>query len=365
MPKVSIVLPTYNGQDFIRESIESVISQTFRDWELIIVNDCSTDESISIIEFYAKSDQRIKIINNQSNQKLPKSLNIGFNNSQGEYLTWTSDDNIYLPHAIEKMVEYLDKNNREVMVCTRINYISEDKKILYKSVPYTNEYMCYSDCLGACFLYRRDVLNVIGGYNPDFFLVEDYEYWLRILFKYKNIGFIDEVLYNYRKQSKSLTSTRMKEILYNNSKMRVMHLKNIANGLKNKKDLLIRMYFEIEKYYYITDESELIFRDYIGNILSKFDSAINGKVIVYGAGQIGKYFLKNYKDSVEYFADRDINKIGTDIDGVPVISLSDMKKKSHFFQIVIAAGIEKIPDFIETLNELNIDNYYIYKDGWI
>ncbi len=78
MPKVSIVLPTYNGEKYIRESVESIINQSFTDWELIIVDDCSTDHTAMIVDQYASEDFRIKVIHNKKNQKLPQSLNIGF-----------------------------------------------------------------------------------------------------------------------------------------------------------------------------------------------------------------------------------------------------------------------------------------------
>ena len=106
MPKVSIVLPTYNGEDYLRESIESVISQTFTDWELIIVNDCSTDSTPKIAEAYAAKDCRIRVIHNEKNQKLPNSLNIGFESASGDYLTWTSDDNIFHHEALIKMHDF-------------------------------------------------------------------------------------------------------------------------------------------------------------------------------------------------------------------------------------------------------------------
>ena len=103
---VSIVLPTYNGGKYIRDSIESILNQTYTKWELIIVNDCSIDNTYEIINEYAKKDCRIKIINNPINYKLPRSLNIGFENTDGEYYPWTSDDNIFKRNALKKMVEY-------------------------------------------------------------------------------------------------------------------------------------------------------------------------------------------------------------------------------------------------------------------
>ena len=87
MPKISIVLPTFNGERYLKSSIHSILSQTFPDWELIIVDDCSTDGTADIIKRYAQSDSRIRVIRNEKNQKLPGSLNIGFSVAKGEYLT--------------------------------------------------------------------------------------------------------------------------------------------------------------------------------------------------------------------------------------------------------------------------------------
>ena len=89
---ISIVLPVYNGEQYIDKAVESIIGQTYKNWELILVNDCSTDHTLEILEEYAGKDVRIRIINNTHNLKLPASLNVGFENAKGRYLTWTSDD---------------------------------------------------------------------------------------------------------------------------------------------------------------------------------------------------------------------------------------------------------------------------------
>ena len=136
MPKVSIVLPTYNGQDFISESIESIIRQTYTDWELIIVNDCSTDDTQQIIDKYILMDKRIRTIKNCVNKKLPESLNIGFRNANGELLTWTSDDNIYLPDALSEMVKFLDNNPDSYMVCAAMQVIDEKGIFIRKYLKY-------------------------------------------------------------------------------------------------------------------------------------------------------------------------------------------------------------------------------------
>ena len=127
MPKVTIVLPTYNGSKYLRNSIESVIDQTYKDWELVIVDDCSTDETFQIANDFKQKDERIIVIHNCINKKLPASLNIGFQNAHGEYFTWTSDDNIYEKDAIEKMVKYLDANRNIPMVRADMLLIDENQ----------------------------------------------------------------------------------------------------------------------------------------------------------------------------------------------------------------------------------------------
>ena len=82
---VSIVLPTYNGEKYLADSIESVISQTYKNWELIIINDCSTDKTLEIAQSYAAKDNRIKVYSNDENLKVPKSLNRGFSLANGKY----------------------------------------------------------------------------------------------------------------------------------------------------------------------------------------------------------------------------------------------------------------------------------------
>lgn len=127
---VSIVLPVYNGEKFLKQSIESVLKQTHKNLELIIVNDCSTDNSLSIANSFEKQDPRVKVISNQVNQKLPESLNIGFRNANGDYYTWTSDDNWYEPTAIEDMLNYLLEKNDKDMVCADMTVIHEDDHAL-------------------------------------------------------------------------------------------------------------------------------------------------------------------------------------------------------------------------------------------
>ena len=210
---VSIVLPVYNGEEYLAQSIESVLNQTYKNIELIIVNDNSSDNSLPIAEEFAKKDNRVKIISNKANLKLPNSLNVGFEAANGEYLSWTSDDNFYSLDAIEKMAAHLDNNLDDIMVCADYTIINQlDGTTTRINLSITPQEMMERNCMGACFLYRKSAADKIGKYRAEKFLVEDYDYWLRMML-IGNIGYINENLYTYRLHANSLTGQRLQEVL--------------------------------------------------------------------------------------------------------------------------------------------------------
>ncbi len=215
MPKVSIVLPTYNGSAFITEAIDSILNQTYSDFELIIVNDCSTDNTLQLCQDYAQKDKRIKLISNSTNLKLPASLNVGFSYAIGEYFTWTSDDNYYKDNAIEKMVKVLDSEKNTDLVSFNFDFIKEDGSEDKSSESlYPNRqawHLAFLCNVGACFMYRKAIANKVGDYDTTLFCAEDYEYWCRIASQ-GNIRYCSESLYYYRNNSKSLTATKRNEV---------------------------------------------------------------------------------------------------------------------------------------------------------
>lgn len=240
---VSIVLPVYNGAESLDKAIKSIVEQSYHNFELIIVNDCSTDNSYDIISEWCKKDSRISCINNETNQKLPMSLNIGFSHAQGQYYTWTSHDNMYHEKAIEVMVDSLDNNKDIGMVYCDFVIIDEkdnEIEICHQDGPET---LAWKNPIGACFMYRRDIAELIGGYDKELFLAEDYEYWLRI-WKKSGILHIPKVLYFYRKHKKSLTETRKKDIGHKTVEVWMKHWEHIfsnINGIKNKLQFCYKM----------------------------------------------------------------------------------------------------------------------------
>lgn len=236
--KVSIVLPVYNGAEYLAESIESVIAQTYANWELIIVNDCSTDDSLAIASGFAAKDARIKVFSNPQNLKLPKTLNAGFEHASGVYYTWTSDDNRYKPDALRIMVKCLEKNPDAVMVYADYTIIDSNGSSIELAKKPEPNYMFTGNVVGACFLYTAAAAKKVGAYDPNLFLAEDYDYWIR-LYKVGQILHIEDNLYFYRIHAKSLTETRKKLVDEQTYKVLEKHFqfayaKSIEIGLCNE-----------------------------------------------------------------------------------------------------------------------------------
>ena len=209
--KVSIVLPVYNGADYIADSINSIINQTYQNWELIVVNDCSTDNTLEICSKLSEKDSRIRVISNEKNLKLPNTLNAGFDVATGDYYTWTSDDNIYKPNAIETLVSTLNQNKDAVMVYADYTSIDADGNVLHEEKLQDPQFIVTGNGCGACFLYTAEVAKKVGRYDANLFLAEDYDYWIRI-YRCGRMIHITDNLYLYRLHSGSLTETKKESV---------------------------------------------------------------------------------------------------------------------------------------------------------
>ncbi|MDE6947613.1 MAG: glycosyltransferase family 2 protein, partial [Anaeroplasmataceae bacterium] len=218
---VSVVLPVYNGGDLLKESIESVLRQSYENFEFIIVDDGSTDNTAEIIDYYAKMDNRIRAIHKE-NEKLPKTLSRGFKEARGEFFTWTSADNIMETDFLKKLVGELKKYPELGMVYANIKLIDAKGEFITTNQWYANpkrpEQVMFPKCIlrlntyadnyiGAAFMYRASVARVIGDYSANRYCIEDYDYWMRInnIFQLRHSDF-NEAIYRYRFHSDSLTA---------------------------------------------------------------------------------------------------------------------------------------------------------------
>ncbi len=212
-PLVSIVLPTYKRAHLLAQAMRSVLDQTHANLELIVVDDNSPDDTAAVVQSF--DDPRIRYVKNDPNLRLPRALNRGFAQARGEYLTWTSDDNLLAPTALERMVDVLAGGDCDLVYADYWLFSEQDahgRPIApqHDRLPNTLQ-LDKGNHIGACFLYTRALYETVGDYDPELFLVEDYDYFLRAarLFRFCHIA---EPLYYFRRDDATLYCSRFPEV---------------------------------------------------------------------------------------------------------------------------------------------------------
>jgi len=209
-PELSIIMPVYNSVDFIAEAVESVLSQTFTDFELIVIDDASTDGSDKILNGF--KDDRIKHYTNDENQGIVYSRNLGLKEARGNFIAQFDSDDVALPDKFEKQINYLKKNPEFGMIGSWVRMIDEAgnslrqswklpaKPKLIPSIMLFRNYFVQSTIVA-----RKEALPD-EGYRIGFDVVEDYKMWVEIARKYK-VWNMPEYLVNYRVHGSSATNT--------------------------------------------------------------------------------------------------------------------------------------------------------------
>jgi glycosyltransferase involved in cell wall biosynthesis len=206
-PKISVIMPVYNGERFLRAAIESVLQQTFSDFEFLIIDDGSNDNTARIIGEYA--DKRIKYFRNEKNSGLPFTLNRGVELAKAKYIARMDADDISLPSRFGKQVDILDADNKIAFVDCIMQYVDENDKIIERTNAIQIHFedikkeMPRSNCLGHSSIMIRSSL--LQHYRYENVGNEDYELWLRILADGNQMYKINEVLLLYRIHAGSYT----------------------------------------------------------------------------------------------------------------------------------------------------------------
>jgi glycosyltransferase involved in cell wall biosynthesis len=197
-PKVSVVMPVFNGERYLRSSIESILFQTLSDFEFIIIDDGSTDDSPAILDEY--SDSRIVVVKNQSNEGIVFSLNRGLERARGKYIARHDADDIALPERLRAQLSFLDSHGDIDVLGTHTYLIDESGEVLQDSSslpPSDPSIACWLTYFGSQLAHptvvmRREVYEKLGGYDERFRHAEDYEYWLRVCFSGGRIANLPE-----------------------------------------------------------------------------------------------------------------------------------------------------------------------------
>ncbi len=215
MPKVSILLAVYNGARYLSEAIESILAQTFADWEFIIIDDASKDATPEVLNRY--TDPRIVRLHNDKNLGLARSLNRGLSLARGEYIARQDADDVSLPQRLAQQVAYLEVEPRTGLVGTTAiwtNEAGETSEIWQQPINNAQiqerllQYCCFMH--GSVMMRRQALTEVGGGYAEDMRTAQDYDLWLRISEQW-DVAILPEPLYCYRWHSNMTTKLYREE----------------------------------------------------------------------------------------------------------------------------------------------------------
>jgi glycosyltransferase involved in cell wall biosynthesis len=215
MMKVSILMSSYNHEKFVAQAIENIISQSFTDWELLIMDDCSTDKTYEIAKSFESRNHKIKVLQSSYNRGMVQNTNELISLAQGEYIAVINSDDNWRADKLEKQVKFLDANSEYGACFTAVNMIDEDSKILepnqkkYTDAFYNianrsryewlNHFFYHGNSL--CYpssMVRKNCYNKVGFFNPGFIYLLDLDMWIRICMAGYQIHIIQEELTNFR-----------------------------------------------------------------------------------------------------------------------------------------------------------------------
>lgn len=222
-PEITVFMPVYNAEKYLREAIESILNQTFTDFELLIINDGSTDKSVEIIESY--KDKRIKLIHNEGNKGLPYTRNRGLDLAQGKYLAIMDADDVTVKERLQLQYEIMEKKKNLVVLASGKELISEDKEDTYgfkeklysylfyrKSSQIQTDLIFHNVLVNSTTMIRLEFLkkNMIR-YNEKCFVMQDYELWTQISSHNGQMEILRKPLVKYRTHQENITSRSRKD----------------------------------------------------------------------------------------------------------------------------------------------------------
>ncbi len=213
---VSIITPVFNSENYLEETINSVLNQTYQNWELIIIDDCSTDNSVDIINKFLKNDSRIKFISLNKNSGVASARNSGIEVAKGRFIAFLDSDDIWDENKLEYQLSLMIKNDY-ALTYTAYRKINNENNVIAKHIPVKETGLRYKDLLKhneigfLSAIYDSDKIGKQNFLNQGH---EDYSFWLNILKKGFTAWGINKVLASYRVHSNGISSNKLKAITF-------------------------------------------------------------------------------------------------------------------------------------------------------
>ncbi len=229
VPLVTVLMPVYNGEKYLREAIESILNQTFTDFEFLIINDGSTDHTEEIILSY--NDERIKYVKNETNLRLIATLNKGLDLAKGKYIARMDADDISLPERLEKQVAFMEFNHSIGVLGTWVTTSGLDKNydILFKKgvANIRFELFFHNYLHHPTVMLRSEVLRKSALYYDDFLHAEDYAFWIKLA-THTQIDIYPEILLKYRLHNSNISEVHKDFQLQQTSEIRKLQLLSLG-----------------------------------------------------------------------------------------------------------------------------------------
>ncbi len=383
-PLVTVIIPVYNRAFTIRRAIDSVLDQSYKELELIIVDDCSLDNTVQIVKSYR--DKRINLICLPKNCGANTARNTGLRAAKGEYIAFQDSDDEWFKEKLEIQIEYMEKTRKKVCYCPYI-LIAEQQKIIVPT--YAEQKELYEEKIidvlrrgnvisTQTLVIHKEVVEKVGMFDETMKSQQDYELVIRICQKYK-IAYVNQPLVNVY---------RLKECITNNSGVLADALGKILIKHINFVDFesIVHLYLYHCEWYDIaganlewidtvctalwgTGKIEKMkqcvkIKEYMTGWYNYFIENIIGKdFIIYGAGVYGKKvynILKKFGAVPKCFWVT-YDQREKEINGIPVLKIPD--KADRKIPIVVSVRREKQGELVNNLLSRGVENYYIYPFG--
>ncbi len=303
LPLVSVLMSVYNGEKHLEDSINSVFSQAFTNYEFLIINDGSTDKTREFLDKYSSKDSRIHLIHLPENRGLTAALNLGIDIAKGKWIARIDCDDIWCSDRLEKQINYLENNQNTKLLGTSFYVIDQKCKIVgeikrYNSVLINRWLMLWGNCfIHSSVIFDKKIAIKLGKYDPLYFHGQDYDLWIKFAMNY-DINNLEDTLISLRTHQESITTLNFKKHIKLDMVIKQNYRKQVAgNENYNNPLYFYKMFYSKAKY---ISEKKLIKGTYIYYLLK---GVFRGEVNIYYLflsflifkGGINRYFFYSFK----------------------------------------------------------------------